>query len=303
MGTMTDAPEKEPDGRSRRTSTRAGVVLQLEYRNAGHLLVSYCTNLSRGGLFIPTAEPLDAGSTLTLRLDVPGKDEPVDIDAEVRWTRAFDTSEGPAGMGLAFAGIDSLLGDQIDGIVARFSPLQVELVGNRPQAWSHVAAQVRSLVTCDTHTRKVDPDDVEGLVGADLVIVDLDSAPTQGLTVLAALSMRDRPPPRVALCTAQDLSMAGRASRHARVVRTPVDGHELRAAVLECVSQVYAHREDSGEPDSSTHADDDADDDSEDAAAGEIDVDIDVEGEEDDDAESAESAESAEKPDEKPDAT
>lgn len=269
---MTDAPDQEPaegadDARSRRSSTRAGVVLQLEYRNAGHLLVSYCTNLSRGGLFIPTADPLDAGATLTLRLDVPGKEEPVDIDAEVRWTRAFDTSEGPAGMGLAFAGIDSLLGDQIDGIVARFAPLQVELVGNRPQAWSHVAAQVRSLITCETRQREVDPDDVASLVGADLVIVDLDSAPTKGLTVLAALSMRDRPPPRVALCTAQDLSMAGRASRHARVVRTPVDGHELRAAVLECVSQVYAHRhEDSEAPD------DDG------VAAGEIDVDIDVEG-------------------------
>ncbi|MEM6996660.1 MAG: TIGR02266 family protein [Myxococcota bacterium] len=241
--TASEDDEGADDPSRRRQSERADIVLQLEYRNAGHLLVSYCTNLSRGGLFIPTAEPQPAGTRLTLRLDVPGKDEPVSIDAEVRWVRAFNTDEGPAGMGLAFASVDSVLGDQIDGIVARFAPLQVELVGDRPAAWTHVAAQLRSLVTCETRERTLDDDGGEPLDGADLVIVDLDSAPTRGLELLRELSALSRPPPRVGLCAAQDMSLAGRAARHARVVRTPVDGSELRSAVLECVSRVHAHRQ------------------------------------------------------------
>ncbi|MBL4686727.1 MAG: TIGR02266 family protein, partial [Nannocystaceae bacterium] len=139
-----DAPNgpNGPDEASRRReSGRASVVLQLEYRNAGHLLVSYCTNLSRGGLFIPSEQPEPAGTRLTLRLDVPGKAEPVSIEAEVRWVRAFDTDEGPTGMGLAFAAVDAILGDETDGIVAGFAPLRVELIGDRPAAWTHVAGQ------------------------------------------------------------------------------------------------------------------------------------------------------------------
>lgn len=237
-----EQPLEESSDDGRRRSLRASVVLQLEYRNAGHLLVSYCTNLSRGGLFIPTDEPLAPDTKLTLTLDVPGQAEPTALAAVVRWVRAFATEEGPAGMGLAFSGIDTLLGDKIDGIVAHFAPLSVELVGDRAQAWSHVAAQVRSLVTCETHERPVDPDLHEALARADLVIVDVDSAPDAALELLARLSRMERPPPRVALCSDADAGRFGRVSRHARTIRTPVDGAELRTGVLETVTQVYARR-------------------------------------------------------------
>jgi len=237
-----DVPANSTDSDSRRASVRVGVVLQLEYRNAGHLLVSYCTNLSRGGLFIPTDEPHSPGTQLTLRMDVPGKRDPVSLDAKVRWVRSFATDEGPAGMGLAFDGVDQLLGDEIDGIVARFAPLQIELIGDRPAAWTHITAQLRSLVTCETQERTLDVKDPLSLESVDLVIVDIDSDPAPALRLLSSLSTLKRPPPRVALCTEADPSMIGRAARHARVVRTPVDGHELRAAVLECVSRVHAHR-------------------------------------------------------------
>ncbi|MCA9686840.1 MAG: TIGR02266 family protein, partial [Myxococcales bacterium] len=102
---------------------RAGVVLQVRYRNAGQFLISYCTNLSRGGLFVSTRSPEPVGTELVLSMQVPGRTQPVTIKARVRWTRQEDNEEGPAGMGLSFADVDAVLGEHIDRLVATASPL------------------------------------------------------------------------------------------------------------------------------------------------------------------------------------
>lgn len=235
---MLDDPGASYD--SRRRDQRATLVLPLEYRNAGHLLVSYCTNLSRGGLFLPTPEPLSVGDTLTLVLRVPGRDRPVTLDAKVRWSRDTDSVRGPAGMGVSFYDIDQVLGDTIDSIVARFVPLRVDLVGARPAAWHHVAALVRSLLTCETHEHRLAPDLAPVLHDADLVIVDLERYPERGIVVLEELGALQRPPPRIALCPGRDEDLRPKAAALARVVPTPVDNRELRQQVLEAVAEVHA---------------------------------------------------------------
>lgn len=216
------------------------LVLPLEYRNAGHLLVSYCTNLSRGGLFLPTPEPLPVGQALTLVLRVPGRDRPVTVEAKVRWIRDADSTRGPSGMGVSFHDIDGVLGDTIDAIVARFVPLRVDLVGARPAAWHHVAALVRSLLTCETHEHRLAPDLSPALRDADLVIVDLERYPERGIVVLEELGRLSRPPPRIALCPGRDQELRGQAAALARVVPTPVDNGELRQQVLDAVAEVHA---------------------------------------------------------------
>jgi uncharacterized protein (TIGR02266 family) len=224
----------------RRRDQRASLVLPLEYRNAGHLLVSYCTNLSRGGLFLPTPEPLPVGETLTLVLRVPGRDRPVTMEAKVRWARDSDSVRGPAGMGVPFHDIDGVLGDTIDAIVARFVPLRVDLVGARPAAWHHVAALVRSLLTCETHEHRLAPDLAPALRDSDLVVVDLERYPDRGIVVLEELGALPRPPPRIALCPGRDDDLRPKAAALARVVPTPVDNRELRQQVLEAVAEVHA---------------------------------------------------------------
>jgi uncharacterized protein (TIGR02266 family) len=228
----------ENDESSRRNASRAGVVLQLQYRNAGHLLVSYCTNLSRGGLFVPAAEPLPPGTRITLALGVPGHPEPATLSAKVRWIRKLDAPEGPAGMGLAFEDVDEVLGARIDDIVADFEPMRVVLVGDRPQALVSLGAKVRSLVTCETTHQSVDPSSAAALAGADLVIVDVDSNPIEGLELLEKLAALDRPPPRVALCDPKSGTFWTRAMRLARLVKTPLDPEVLRTNVLETLTQV-----------------------------------------------------------------
>jgi uncharacterized protein (TIGR02266 family) len=238
------SPADPSDEAKRRRHDRAGVVLQLQYRNAGHLLVSYCTNLSRGGVFVPSDEPLPPGTQIDLQLHIPGEPTPVELGAEVRWVRLFDATEGPAGMGLAFDGIDGILGARIDGVVSRFSPLRVELVGQPSQAFRHVDALVRSLVVSETHERTADPAIVAAIEGADLVVVDLDSTPEEGLAVLTGLRELERPPPAIALCAEREVQRRARAARVARVVLTPVDSAEMRTCVLETVAQVHARRSD-----------------------------------------------------------
>lgn len=241
---MSDEPDKgvprptEPED-SRRKDFRASVVLQLQYRNAGHLLVSYCTNLSRGGLFVQSAEPLPAGSPLTLTLQIPGEDEPMALDAVVRWSRAFDADEGPAGMGVSFDDVDDLLGERIDQIVANFSPLQIALVGGRKAVRDHVAAQVRSLVSCETKSYEAPPP-ADDLAKLDLVVVDLDSDADAGMILLDDLHALPSGPPCVALCDPGEQRRWSRGVRRARMVPTPVDAESLRQSVLEAVTQVGA---------------------------------------------------------------
>jgi uncharacterized protein (TIGR02266 family) len=231
-------PPGDNEGSSRRIADRAGVVLQLQYRNAGHLLVSYCTNLSRGGLFVPSHEPLAPGSRITVSLRVPGQDNPATLAAEVRWVREFDAAEGPAGMGLAFDDVDDVLGARIDGIVSDFEPMRIALLGDRPRAIASLGAKVRSLVSCETTHHSVDPDTAPTLAHVDLVIVDVDSAPESSLRLLARLAEFVPPPPRLALCDPKSGTVWTRALGLARVVKTPIDSDELRTSVLETLTQV-----------------------------------------------------------------
>jgi len=239
---MDDASSKGNDNGARR-SNRAGLVLQLEYRSASHLLVSYCTNLSRGGLFVPSHEPLPPGTKLSLTLAVPGDSRPIELQAEVRWVRQFDAAEGPAGMGLAFAGIDTVLGHRIDDLVKQFVPLRIDLVGQHSQLIVSVASMIRALVSCETYGRSIDtrPETIEDLATADLVVVEVGTDPGPALELLRQLAALPHPPPRLALCDGRSDAWA-RVVTLARLVSTPVDPGELRTCVLESVAQVEGRR-------------------------------------------------------------
>ncbi len=228
------------DDATRRQAARAGVVLQLQYRSTGHLLVNYCTNLSRGGLFVPSSTPAPVGTRLTLEVAIPGQHTPPRIEAEVRWVRQMDAPEGPAGMGLAFDDVDNVLGERIDALVSSFAPLQVHIIGDHPAVRVYVAAQVRALVSCETHEHDTLPGVIEKVAGADLVVVDTNAEPNTAVAVLRALARLERPPPRVALCHGSVGDRRASLANLARVVSTPVDTAELRESVLDTLTQVHA---------------------------------------------------------------
>lgn len=215
-------------------------MLQLQYRSAGHLLVNYCTNLSRGGVFVPSATPLPAGSRIQLELSVPGDPEPTRLDAEVRWVRQIDAPEGPAGMGLAFADLGSALGMRIDALVTDFEPLHVFVVGRNESLRTAIAGQVRTLVRCKTSEFDSPIGLLDEVERADLVVVDGNAVPDEALAFVTALGELKRPPPRVVLCEAAATERRQSFSQRARLLDTPVDPRELREVVLDGLSQVYA---------------------------------------------------------------
>ena len=240
------------NGRPQR-DPRVGMVLEVGYRNAGQFLVSYSTNLSRGGLFVATAHPSGIGTVITLSLRVPGRANPIRIDASVRWIRPLATADGPAGMGLAFEGIDQVLGDHIDRLVGTAAPLRIAIVGRADHARRHLDGLVRSLLTCETEQLALDPGVDTRISRADLVIVDVDSAPDLAVEVLDMIrtdqfkrvekvleKLAARGSPALALCSARKVELRARLLALARVVPTPVDSQELQTRVLESLGQVAA---------------------------------------------------------------
>ena len=65
-----------------------------------------CANVSRGGAFIQTAEPMEPGRRLLLELELPGG-SPVEAIGRVAWNKRVLTPgglEGEAGIGIEFMG-------------------------------------------------------------------------------------------------------------------------------------------------------------------------------------------------------
>ena len=217
---------------------RVGMVLEVRYRNAGQFLVSYCTNLSRGGLFVSTREPEPVGTELVLSLRVPGRALPVTLRARVRWNRSEDSNSGPAGMGLSFADVDAVLGDHIDTLVSAATPLNIDLIGRNDHASAHLHALLRSLVTCETRQLALRPGVAQTIGRADLVVIDVDGHPPTAIALMQDLNARDESPPMLAMCAGRDPELRARVSRYARVVPTPVDKRELQLKVLETLGQV-----------------------------------------------------------------
>lgn len=91
------------DPSDRRYERRLPVRITVEYEDTEDFLTDYTANLSIGGMFIETQEPLAVGTRFRLRFSVPGREAPIDTVAEVRWAqgRAPGSPMAP-GMGVRF---------------------------------------------------------------------------------------------------------------------------------------------------------------------------------------------------------
>lgn len=221
-------------------ATRVDVVLELQYRNAGHLLVSYCTNLSRGGMFVHTRDPSPPGTIVGLKLAVPNHEDTIELSGEVRWTRYEADSSGPAGMGLRFEGVDDILGKAIDEIIGDAQPMKIVLLGAQDLGSRHLAALIETLVKCDVKHLKLRPGVGSKLESSDLVIVDVEPEPARALELLAELAGLAGAPPVLALCSRDKIELREDASQHARVLSTPIESLELEESILQTLAQVSA---------------------------------------------------------------
>lgn len=101
-----------------RTTPRIETNIDILFRESGAFIKSYMLNVSNGGLFLKTENPLPLDSPVTLRMKLPGDTEPMEIQGCVVWSnpRAKNNSF-PSGMGIQFIKISPEYKQRIEAFV------------------------------------------------------------------------------------------------------------------------------------------------------------------------------------------
>ena len=100
------------DGSERRKHKRYPVTLKISYTNLDTFFYDYAVNISRGGVYIKTGEPLPVGSSVKLNFEVPGTEAEIETQGKVvRTVRQGKGSFEPPGMGIKF---DSLKKEYVE---------------------------------------------------------------------------------------------------------------------------------------------------------------------------------------------
>src|SRR5687767_7856500 len=87
---MVDDPHKSELGpylSERRESPRTPIVLRVEYTKLNAFFADYTTNISQGGTFIRSDDPLGVGTVFQFRLSVPRLDVPIALTGQVMWAK------------------------------------------------------------------------------------------------------------------------------------------------------------------------------------------------------------------------
>ena len=80
------------------------IALKVEYKRLNSFFADYTRNISRGGTFIRTSNPLAIGTEFMFHLKVPSLEKPLSIKGKVQWVvpESSATAEQEPGMGIGF---------------------------------------------------------------------------------------------------------------------------------------------------------------------------------------------------------
>jgi len=88
----------------KRAHPRKPIELKVEYKRLNTFFADYTRNISKGGTFIKTRNPLDVGTAFVFHLHIPTLTHPLELSGRVKWIVA-DGEEKPGeepGMGIEF---------------------------------------------------------------------------------------------------------------------------------------------------------------------------------------------------------
>lgn len=210
---------------------RVPCSVRVTFRSPSAFLVAYATNLSRGGLFLETDEPLEVGEELSLSLEVPDLGA-LDVPARVAWHRPAAGDQGPAGMGIEFGILADSVGAVIDQLVGGFEGIQVALISRDGRSSVAVSRAIRAAVTT---AEIVELSDVE-LLGAladscDLVVIDADSESDGGDAAVAHVRSLDPPLPAIVLSAVEERRSRAEVAGAIALSSPPASGELGKAAV------------------------------------------------------------------------
>ena len=104
---------------NRRRHARVPVRIRIQYRTADKFFQDYIQNLSVGGIFIETSNPLSVGTKLKVQFSIPDLEDPITADGiVVHKLHVGHTGNPPAGgMGIKFAEIDTKSRELLEGYI------------------------------------------------------------------------------------------------------------------------------------------------------------------------------------------
>jgi uncharacterized protein (TIGR02266 family) len=98
---VTWVTERNGFMKERREAPRYQVVLKVRYETEAALRNAAIHNLSSGGLYLTTPDPLSVGYEFDLEIELP-EEEWIVGKCKVVWVNEIDTKDYPKGMGVAF---------------------------------------------------------------------------------------------------------------------------------------------------------------------------------------------------------
>ncbi len=102
----------------RRREERIPVEVEVRYSSQEGFAIEWITNISKGGLFIKSENPLPPGTPLKITFSVPGKDVPIELGGVVRWSVSPSSSPSVIpGMGIQITEIDDKSRKILDAFV------------------------------------------------------------------------------------------------------------------------------------------------------------------------------------------
>src|SRR6187549_1325550 len=103
-----------------RKSERLQHELLVAYRTVDGFITDWAVNISRGGMFINTRNPLALGSTVRLIISLPDAAFPFDLTGKVIRVSEFDNAQNQVpGMGIEFVDVDDEKRQRIERFVER----------------------------------------------------------------------------------------------------------------------------------------------------------------------------------------
>jgi type IV pilus assembly protein PilZ len=114
---MSEKAEKQHGKKPTRRADRLQHELLVAYRTVDGFITDWAVNISRGGIFINTRNPLAVGTTVRLIISLPDTAFPFDLTGRVMRVNEFDNpSNQVPGMGIEFVDVD----DEKRGRIERF---------------------------------------------------------------------------------------------------------------------------------------------------------------------------------------
>ncbi len=126
MSGKVDKPNKA------RRSNRLQHELLVAYRTVDGFITDWAVNISRGGIFINTRNPLAVGTTVRLIISLPDAAFPFDLTGRVtRVSELNNPSNQVPGMGIEFVDVDEEKRARIEHFVERLRKELPEHQGSR----------------------------------------------------------------------------------------------------------------------------------------------------------------------------